>query len=269
MMATALDGVGAGARWTVRPREVQPMRRILGSTSLRTAVIAAVMAALVAFPIGVFASHQFTDVPNSNTFHGDIDHVYDARITNGCTPTTYCPDDNVSRGQMAAFLERAGGRATSGTNGFTTVAGAPATLATVTIRAGNVTGGTAFIQLQASGYAFTGVVDATGCNTGCQVSEQIFKGASVVSNYGAAFLQNTSATAQEIGSLATAAVVAIPTGVNTTFTLQATRDTGTGAITGVGTLTATYFPFGGTGANTLASEAGEPVVLTPDVLGKP
>ncbi|HEX2369242.1 MAG TPA: S-layer homology domain-containing protein [Acidimicrobiia bacterium] len=28
-------------------------------------------------------------------------------ITQGCTPTSFCPDDPVTRAQMAAFLNRA------------------------------------------------------------------------------------------------------------------------------------------------------------------
>jgi hypothetical protein len=245
------------------------MRRLTGSTTVRTAVVAAIVSLLVAFPLGVLASHQFTDVPTSYTFHGDIDHVYDARITSGCTPTTYCPEDFVTRGQMAAFLERTGGRATADSNSFVpTLISTGKELGSVTIRAGNVTGGTAFIQLQASGYAFLASIDETGCNAGCQVSEAIYKAGSMVSNFGATTLQNTSATTQEIGTMSISAVVAIPTGVNTTFSLMATRDSGTGSITGVGSLTATYFPFGGTGANTLASDADETVVVTPDVLPK-
>lgn len=62
----------------------------------------------VAFPLGAFASHQFTDVPDSYTFHGDIDAIRDAGVTTGCSPTLYCPEDNVTRGQMAAFLNRLG-----------------------------------------------------------------------------------------------------------------------------------------------------------------
>ena len=47
---------------------------------------------------------------NGNTFEGDIDAIAVADITRGCNPPTnsrFCPDDNVDRGQMAAFLHRA------------------------------------------------------------------------------------------------------------------------------------------------------------------
>jgi hypothetical protein len=61
-------------------------------------------------PLGAaYASHQFTDVPDSHTFHNAIDWMKDNNITVGCNPpanTRYCPDDNVTRGQMAAFMKR-------------------------------------------------------------------------------------------------------------------------------------------------------------------
>ncbi len=40
-------------------------------------------------------------------FAAEIDRLYAAEITAGCGPSTYCPNDVVTRGQMAAFLDRA------------------------------------------------------------------------------------------------------------------------------------------------------------------
>ncbi len=71
-------------------------------------VSVALLAAAVAFPLGVIASHQFTDVPNTNTFHADIDALADAGVTTGCAAGKYCPKDFVTREQMAAFLNRLG-----------------------------------------------------------------------------------------------------------------------------------------------------------------
>lgn len=71
-------------------------------------VVLLVVGALL-IPLGVFASHQFNDVPDSHTFHNAIDWMKDNNITVGCNPpanTRYCPDDNVTRGQMAAFMKR-------------------------------------------------------------------------------------------------------------------------------------------------------------------
>jgi hypothetical protein len=55
------------------------------------------------------ATHSFTDVPDSHTFHGDIEWMKDTGVTRGCNPpdnTEYCPDDFTTRGQMAAFFHR-------------------------------------------------------------------------------------------------------------------------------------------------------------------
>ncbi len=74
----------------------------------RLPLIAVALTAIVAFPLGVIASHQFTDVPNTNTFHADIDAIADAGVTTGCAAGKYCPKDFVTREQMAAFLNRLG-----------------------------------------------------------------------------------------------------------------------------------------------------------------
>ena len=65
--------------------------------------------ALIVAPLTAIASHSFTDVPDTNTFHADIAWLADAGVTKGCNPpanTEFCPNDNVSRGQMSAFMRR-------------------------------------------------------------------------------------------------------------------------------------------------------------------
>lgn len=59
-------------------------------------------------PLGALASHQFADVPASNPFHTDIDALVDSGVTAGCGDGKYCPKANVTREQMAAFLNRLG-----------------------------------------------------------------------------------------------------------------------------------------------------------------
>ncbi|MGA7096753.1 MAG: S-layer homology domain-containing protein, partial [Acidimicrobiia bacterium] len=72
-------------------------------------VAAALLGLVFAAPLAVFASHQFVDVGDGHTFHQAIAWMADHGITLGCNPpdnNRYCPDDNVTRGQMAAFLKR-------------------------------------------------------------------------------------------------------------------------------------------------------------------
>ncbi|MGH8911711.1 MAG: S8 family serine peptidase, partial [Acidimicrobiia bacterium] len=53
---------------------------------------------------------SFDDVPEGHLFHAAITWLAEQGITRGCNPPTnslFCPDDDVTRGQMAAFLNRA------------------------------------------------------------------------------------------------------------------------------------------------------------------
>jgi len=51
------------------------------------------------------AGSPFTD--SAGLFFDDINRLAVAGITQGCAPTKFCPDDLVTRGQMATFLTRA------------------------------------------------------------------------------------------------------------------------------------------------------------------
>lgn len=69
--------------------------------------MAAFLARSVEVPDGV--ADRFTDTASS-IFRDEIAAIAAAGITKGCNPPAndhYCPNDNVTRGQMAAFLTRA------------------------------------------------------------------------------------------------------------------------------------------------------------------
>ena len=70
-----------------------------------TAVIGAVVIMVLATGV-VFAAHQYSDVPDDNIYHSDIDWLTDNGISNGYGNGTYGPKDFVTRGQMAAFFHR-------------------------------------------------------------------------------------------------------------------------------------------------------------------
>jgi len=74
----------------------------------RWPLVAILAAAFVAFPLGVIASHQFGDVPDSNDYHNDIAAIAAAGVTTGCGGGNYCPSAFVTREQMAAFMNRLG-----------------------------------------------------------------------------------------------------------------------------------------------------------------
>src|SRR5690606_13960383 len=71
------------------------------------------------------AVDEFTDVGPGHVFVSDIAWLADEGITRGCNPPAndrFCPDDPVTRGQMAAFLVRALGLP-AGTGTFTDTTG--------------------------------------------------------------------------------------------------------------------------------------------------
>ncbi|MGF1665932.1 MAG: S-layer homology domain-containing protein [Acidimicrobiia bacterium] len=74
---------------------------------------------------GGVAVSRFTDT-GASPFVADIEWLADTGITRGCNPPTndrFCPEDSVTRGQMAAFLSRAFGLTDSGNITFADTAG--------------------------------------------------------------------------------------------------------------------------------------------------
>ncbi|MGD2059563.1 MAG: S-layer homology domain-containing protein, partial [Acidimicrobiia bacterium] len=65
-------------------------------------------------------SPTFADVPDDHVFASPIRALLVSGVTTGCDPasTRFCPDDQVTRGQMAAFLVRALGLPAGDTPGF-------------------------------------------------------------------------------------------------------------------------------------------------------
>lgn len=239
--------------------------------SARMALSVVAMAALLAVPIGVFASHSFTDVPDSNTFHTQIGRVKGAGITAGCTATTYCPDANVTRGQMAAFLARTGGRISTDGIGqsfgpaISTAAVTPTTLATVTIKAGDVTGGYATVQLTGSMTAYT--TSATGLPSYVVAYIREAGTAGVVSGYGTAQVDALAGGSFGIATAGLVGAVSVPTGVSKTYEIVAYRAFGSGSFNGWAALSAVYVPFAGDGTNAQPPAAPAPASKPGPVLG--
>lgn len=65
------------------------------------------------------ATDDYFDDDDGHLFERDINALAQAGITDGCGDgTSYCPDDEVTRGQMAKFLRRAGDLPTAGRDSF-------------------------------------------------------------------------------------------------------------------------------------------------------
>ncbi|MGD2052041.1 MAG: VanW family protein [Acidimicrobiia bacterium] len=100
------------------------------TTGLRAAAALAMVASLL---VGVSAPAGAAELPPGGSFVDDdlnvhqatIEAIAAAGITAGCNPPAhdrYCPDDAVTRGQMAAFLVRALDLPAAGSAGFTDTA---------------------------------------------------------------------------------------------------------------------------------------------------
>lgn len=76
----------------------------------RTTLLLAAIVAVVAVPTIAIAGHNaFNDVPPGSTHANGIHYVAETGITQGCTPTQYCPTDPLTRAQMATFMHRSSG----------------------------------------------------------------------------------------------------------------------------------------------------------------
>jgi S-layer family protein len=75
--------------------------------SLRWAAALVVVFSL-AIPGLALANHNFADVPTSAFYHNAVEWVFNRGITAGCGGGNYCPNNAVTRGEMAVFLRAEG-----------------------------------------------------------------------------------------------------------------------------------------------------------------
>lgn len=70
-------------------------------------VVVVLFSALATVPAAGASGGSFSD-DDASVHEANIEALFAAGITKGCGPGRYCPDDPVTRGQMAAFLHRSG-----------------------------------------------------------------------------------------------------------------------------------------------------------------
>src|SRR5687767_7859156 len=78
------------------------------SRMMRRAAMGLTVAAASGVTYVAFADHQFSDVPPTAIFHDAVDWMVNRGVTLGCTAGQFCPNDNVTRAQMALFMNRLG-----------------------------------------------------------------------------------------------------------------------------------------------------------------
>ena len=68
------------------------------------------LTALALAPLPAFAQAcvGFTDVQQTDFFCDEVEWMKNRGVTLGCTATAYCPNDSVTRAQMALFMTRLG-----------------------------------------------------------------------------------------------------------------------------------------------------------------
>lgn len=221
----------------------RPRRRVI--TSLLVAVF------VLAVPALVLANHQYSDVPTASTFHDDIENLTGAAITTGCGGGNYCPSNPVTRAQMAGFLNRGLGSSTAG-EGFLPVSEAATTyIATVDLRPGAVSGGTAYVSVSGD----VSLIDTVGgcpclAFIGLQHIDSLETSPPMLFMVGSETVDGGTA---QSGSVSW--VFEVPSGVEGTFGLFAdvftpepaplsTDGVGTEEPFLIGTMVAQYTPFG-------------------------
>lgn len=78
----------------------------MGTSHVRTIVATAVVTAALTVPTAVYASHRFSDVPTNHPHHDSISWLAEQGVTTGCEGDRFCPEDPVTRAQMATFMRR-------------------------------------------------------------------------------------------------------------------------------------------------------------------
>lgn len=227
-------------------------RRGVPSRTRRIVTVLTAVTAIAILPMVALASDRFSDVPSGHPFHDQINNIAAAGITTGCTATTYCPNANVTRGQMAAFLNRGLGRIAADEMAFgPLVEGEP--FSSVTIESE----GSELILAQASFYAFI-VPGAVGETYPC---EHLFflEVDGVEASGSATWIRTSSEPAPadyHLDSLSSMSVEAVDPGSHTVELIYGGATDGACTIgMGIGTLAAQVVPFGGDGSGLVASDS--------------
>jgi hypothetical protein len=101
----SFGGAAATAVTVVNETEIAAAAPALPAGALHDVVVTNPDNSTHTLPHGWFA--DFLDVPASHMFHDAIERLFRSGVTAGCGGGNFCPDDPVTRAQMAAFLLRA------------------------------------------------------------------------------------------------------------------------------------------------------------------
>jgi hypothetical protein len=253
-------------------QQQRPMRRRAPSRTRRTMLVIGLALALVITPAIALAAHQFGDVPNSNPFHTDIAALVNSGVTAGCGGGNYCPKAEVTREQMAAFLNRLGALAPDKTpvvnaaklggrsaNELVRVARGSTNVSTV-LESTETPHGSVSITAPAAGFVLVTAaptVQNSGCTNLCYFHHRVRH--AQTGSHSIDAVDGVAGPPTFWGTAAISWVFPVTAGTHT-FESRLHRPAG-----GDGTLlayfnalTALYTPFGSTGGGTLALEDASP-----------
>jgi hypothetical protein len=219
--------------------------------------MAGLMLLLPVMTLGIVIVSPFSDVDPSNPYFNNIVAMANSGISSGCGGGRFCPATNVTREQMAAFLNRAAPRESSTTFdfplGFSATPANNSVVATVTAKSLN----NEYLSISAAFYDFI-TADA-----GTYPCEDLYEFYVDGTNYGADSMYSRAVAApvaNQLNEIAGLAQVAVGAG---THTVQLRFFDGSGTCInypGRGTMTVQVIPFSG--------DLGSISVLTPAVSSK-
>jgi hypothetical protein len=212
----------------------------------------AVVLIAISVPLAV-GSHQFADVPTGHIFHTNITNLANSGVTAGCGGSNYCPDAPVTRGSMAAFLNRGLGRATTRQQQLVIDGSGTYNMAELTIETGGTPGGTGFVFLTGTASIRVGGDGYCPCTIGMspEPTNSLYMYTSLPDIDSPPFANWKQA------SVSNNAVVAVESGESHTFRIAISLNTTSASTDDIvlsAQLSAFYVPFGAKGTNSLTGE---------------
>jgi hypothetical protein len=256
-------------RARVEAQERQRRRAQTARRRLFPTLLAVLLVALT--PLALLAANPFLDLNPGSVHNPNIEAIYDAGITTGCDPgIAYCPNDFVTRQEMASFLARTAGLGANlpTANAKTLQGYAPPGLARVARAIGanrvdtmptNALPVTAMypasqtvvtVALTAPGAGFVLVNGAMLVAASTGVSAIVSLRDPIGGEASPLLYVNTSAPAGHTGALSPTYLFPVTAGERI-FTLEASKGSAAAVSVADATLTALFIPFGPTGGSTL------------------
>ena len=202
---------------------------------------------LVAAPAAVWANDRFPDVPTDLTGHEEINKIDDAGIVRGCgNAGNYCPDNPITRKQMAQFLSRAGGSASAVKNALPGpilgTQASPTAVLQIDATVAGLLGETQYVAVHAG--ATARAPSTVGCPCEATFFLQDETGSKVSADHVVTLTDPSAGTgAADNAAVALDYVFSAPTATEQSYFLTGYVSGGSETLRAYGDMTATTYPF--------------------------